>query len=69
MTGGKSGAGVPRTDTGAAVGAEKPPIALPDEPMKPERLFRSELTPAGEQYIIPGCEIDRAPATKQLNLF
>lgn len=31
--------------------------------------FRSELTPAGEQLVIPGCERNLAPAAKQLSLF
>ena len=31
--------------------------------------FRSELTPAGEQLVIPGCERNLAPAARQLDLF
>lgn len=31
--------------------------------------FRSELTPAGEQLVIPGCEQDQAPGVKQMDLF
>jgi hypothetical protein len=31
--------------------------------------FRAELTPAGEQYVIPGCERDAAPTVRQLDLF
>lgn len=31
--------------------------------------FRSEMTPEGEQYVIPGCEADAAPSVSQLNLF
>lgn len=31
--------------------------------------FASELTPEGEQYVIPGCEQNRDPEKKQLNLF
>lgn len=29
----------------------------------------SELTPAGEQYVIPGCERNASPKAKQLGLF
>ncbi len=34
-------------------------------------IFATELTPAGEQHVIPGCERDTTPATKpvQLNLW
>ena len=31
--------------------------------------FRSELTPAGEQLVIPGCERNFAPGKRQLDLF
>lgn len=31
--------------------------------------FRTELTPAGEQMVIPGCEQDAAPSVRQMNLF
>jgi hypothetical protein len=31
--------------------------------------YRTELTPAGEQMIIPGCERDAAPGVRQLSLF
>ena len=31
--------------------------------------YRSELTPAGEQLVIPGCERNLAPAARQLDLF
>jgi len=31
--------------------------------------FASELTPIGEQLVIPGCERNLAPAAKQLSLF
>jgi hypothetical protein len=31
--------------------------------------YAIELTPAGEQAVIPGCERNLAPATRQLNLF
>jgi hypothetical protein len=34
-----------------------------------ETPYRSELTPAGEQLVIPGCERNLAPAAKQLSLF
>ena len=29
----------------------------------------TELTPAGEQLVIPGCERNLAPAARQLDLF
>jgi hypothetical protein len=32
-------------------------------------LFRTELTPTGEQTVIPGCERDAAPSVRQLDLF
>lgn len=31
--------------------------------------FRTELTPAGEQTVIPGCERNAAPGIRQLELF
>lgn len=31
--------------------------------------YRTELTTAGEQLVIPGCEQDQAPGVKQLDLF
>ena len=31
--------------------------------------FRTELTPAGEQAVIPGCERNFSPKAKQLDLF
>lgn len=31
--------------------------------------FNTELTPEGEQTVIPGCERNLAPGTKQLDLF
>ena len=31
--------------------------------------FRSELTPTGEQLVIPGCERNLAPERRQLDLF
>jgi hypothetical protein len=31
--------------------------------------YRAELTPAGEQFVIPGCERNLAPAKRQLDLF
>lgn len=31
--------------------------------------YRTELTPAGEQTVIPGCERNLAPGTRQLDLF
>jgi hypothetical protein len=35
----------------------------------PQQNYAIELTPAGEQAVIPGCERNLAPATRQLNLF
>lgn len=29
----------------------------------------TELTPAGEQFVIPGCERNASPKAKQLGLF
>lgn len=31
--------------------------------------YRAELTPAGEQLVIPGCERNLAPGARQLDLF
>lgn len=31
--------------------------------------FRTELTAAGEQYVIPGAELNASPKTRQLKLF
>lgn len=31
--------------------------------------YRSDLTPAGEQLVIPGCERNASPKAKQLDLF
>ena len=31
--------------------------------------YRTELTPAGEQAVIPGCERNFSPKAKQLDLF
>ena len=31
--------------------------------------YRAELTPAGEQFVIPGCERNAAPGARQLDLF
>lgn len=31
--------------------------------------YRTDLTPAGEQTVIPGCEVDASPSVKQLKLF
>lgn len=33
------------------------------------QLFKTELTPAGEQVVIPGCERNAAPTMTQLDLF
>lgn len=35
----------------------------------PAPTYHTELTEAGEQAVIPGCERNAAPTTKQLNLF
>lgn len=36
----------------------------------PERIYRSELTPAGEQMVIPGCERDDTrTGARQMDLF
>ena len=32
-------------------------------------VYSAELTPVGEQLVIPGCERNLAPAAKQLSLF
>ncbi len=34
-----------------------------------EQAIKTELTPAGEQLVIPGCEVNRSPKVKQLGLF
>jgi len=34
-----------------------------------KQAHSTELTPTGEQYVIPGCERNLSPATKQLDLF
>ena len=39
-----------------------------EELNKPEP-FHHELTPAGEQAVIPGCERNFSPKAKQLDLF
>lgn len=39
------------------------------EPVAERQEYRSELTPIGEQLVIPGCERNLAPAAKQLSLF
>lgn len=44
----------------AAPGAIVGPFRIP---------FATELTEAGEQTVIPGCEINRAPGRTQLDLF
>ena len=45
----------------AASPAEAPPAAAP--------MFRSELTPEGEQLVIPGCERNLSKTLRQLDLF
>lgn len=35
--------------------------------LEPE--YRTDLTPAGEQTVIPGCEKDASPSVRQLELF
>lgn len=45
---------------------------MPDKEPKPEAnlpAYPVELTPAGEQTVIPGCERNAAPGLKQLDLF
>jgi hypothetical protein len=40
------------------------------EPVPPtDTAFRSELTPEGEQLVIPGCERNRSKILRQLDLF
>ena len=34
-----------------------------------DRNFPTELTPEGEQHVIPGCERNLSPKAKQLDLF
>jgi len=41
---------------------------LPKTP-EAEPTFRSELTPEGEQLVIPGCERNRSKTLRQLDLF
>lgn len=41
-------------------------IMTTDTARKP---YRTELTPAGEQSVIPGCERDASPTARQLDLF
>jgi hypothetical protein len=31
--------------------------------------YNTELTPEGEQFVVPGCERNLAPSTNQLSLF
>ena len=40
-----------------------------DNIIHPPEPFRTELTPAGEQTVIPGCERNFAPGKRQLDLF
>ena len=35
----------------------------------PAPAYRTELTPIGEQLVIPGCEKNLAPGARQLDLF
>lgn len=44
-------------------------IAAKAQPAYLDGLFATELTPAGEQLVIPGCERNLAPAKTQLDLF
>ena len=37
--------------------------------LTPVDSYRTELTDAGEQAVIPGCERNASPKAKQLNLF
>ena len=34
-----------------------------------QQATATELTPAGEQHVIPGCERNASPKTSQLDLF
>ena len=49
------------------------PWRLEEDDLGPESEtvagFRSELTPAGEQFVVPGCERNRSAALRQLDLF
>lgn len=42
---------------------------LDDITVRDPKTYRTELTPAGEQTVIPGCERDAAPGVRQLSLF
>ena len=44
-------------------------LRAPYKAPEPPPAFRSELTPTGEQLVIPGCEKNAAPGTRQLDLF
>ena len=50
---------------------EAAPVGEPEGSVAPEPplTFRSELTPEGEQLVIPGCERNRACVVGQLDLF
>lgn len=45
------------------------PRGLEEENLPVEATFRSELTPEGEQFVIPGCERNRSKVLRQLDLF
>ncbi len=66
---GRFGAGGTESTLAAVVVAENPAKPASGHATKAAGAFRSELTPTGEQYVIPGCEKDHAPGIKQLNLF
>lgn len=40
-----------------------------DRQTRAAETYRTELTPDGEQLVIPGCERNLAPAARQLDLF
>ena len=43
--------------------------AMLDEAQDAARQPRTELTPSGEQYVMPGCERNLSPTATQLDLF
>jgi len=59
------GDGTPRPEWGALSEITREAWIRSD----PARRYASELTPEGEQYVIPGCEKNRDPEKRQLDLF
>jgi hypothetical protein len=43
--------------------------AYPDAQILPRKPFNTELTPIGEQYVVPGCEKHVRPSGSQLKLW